>query len=110
MNLPQGTEWPAEGAAYLLQKEQIEGYFEPGYGWLAAGAFYLCSWEREYLDSPKDSSRVALEQVERFSSTPAYTRQYDDATQKEFDRAVAAARDGDDRAIAADLDVNCPAT
>ncbi|MDV6013227.1 hypothetical protein [Haloechinothrix sp. LS1_15] len=106
LELPDGMEFPDE---YPPASDEPTRY-EEGHGQGFAESFYICAWQREWLDvyaEDEDAAREALAMLHEARDTRFMREQLDDAGRELYDEYLSQAELGDPSGIRHDVELNC---
>lgn len=90
LTLPEGISFPGH-------LPDTGDHYPPGMGTTAAQTFWLCSWLRDYLDSPPSArarASAAATQLKKFKDMNAYTDGLEAGGRSAVDAAIAGAESG----------------
>ncbi|MGL4172539.1 MAG: hypothetical protein ACRCTR_00455 [Actinomycetota bacterium] len=84
--------------------------YEKGAGVGAAEVFWICAWEKEWLDkqgTDQKAAEVALQQLRKAPDTQFMSKQLDEPGRRFFDEYLAKAALGDPSGFQNDVEQNC---
>lgn len=105
LSLPDGA-----GAAPGVPKQAEKTLYEKGFGVGLAERFWICAWEREWLETQSakpEAAEAALAQLRKAPETLFMSEQLDEAGRRLYADYLARAGLGDPSGIQQDVEQNC---